>query len=168
MTLNFPSQPQPTPPHPTPPHPTPPHSESPPLILLTGRDLRYAVLITLDRRFGLVRTISEILDDLAYRGLAPDAERPGKALADAMRWEVRRGRVLRSGWGRYKIGRYPATTQWRAEKRIDQLRRSRELTGMRDGIRQEIGREFDDGTSGASPHHFPPLSEFAAQSLFRN
>jgi hypothetical protein len=162
--------------------PTSRHGQSPAPILLTGRDLRYAVLITLDRRFGLVRTIDEILDDLAYRGLAPDAERPGKALADAMRWEVRRGRVLRSGWGRYKIGHYPATTQWRAENRIDHLRRSRDLTGMRNGIRLELRSETDDQETdnqetdnqetdgmavGASPHVFPPLSEFAEQPLFR-
>ncbi|HEY6531779.1 MAG TPA: hypothetical protein VIY72_05725 [Acidimicrobiales bacterium] len=90
----------------------------PALTPVGGLDLRHAVLVVLDRRFGLPRTVEQILEDLADAGLRPDADRPGKALADAVRWEIRRGRIERAGWGVYRLGRVPDSTMWRARRRM--------------------------------------------------
>ena len=39
-------------------------------------------------------------------------------LADAVRWEIRRGRVQRVGWGVYRIGHVPESTMRRAQRRM--------------------------------------------------
>lgn len=37
---------------------------------------------------------------------------PGnKAVADALRWELRKGRVSKPAWGRYRIGPMPKSTR---------------------------------------------------------
>jgi hypothetical protein len=43
--------------------------------------------------------------------------RGGKAVSDALRWEVRRGRVLRVGRGRYVVGgQIPRSTAWKIRR----------------------------------------------------
>lgn len=37
--------------------------------------------------------------------------RPSKRVSDALRWEIARGRVLRTGWGRYAPGTAPRQTR---------------------------------------------------------
>jgi len=85
------------------------------LVPVRGIDLRYAVLLVLHRRSGRTLSVAEILDDLADRGVWPGGPRAGKAVADAMRWEVRRGRIERVDLGHYRLGRLPDTTRRRAQ-----------------------------------------------------
>ena len=94
--------------------PSPVPASSVILAPVRGRVLRHAVLVALDRRYGLPRTVTELLADLAELGVCPASARPGKALADAMRWEVRRGRAVRCGWGIYRLGHLSESTRRRA------------------------------------------------------
>jgi hypothetical protein len=101
---------------PTTPAPTTPAPGTDDRLCLTGLELRYAALIVLDQRFGLPRTIPEMLDDLDGLGVRPAGARPNKVLADALRWEVRRGRVERVAHGRYRLRSLPDTTRRRARR----------------------------------------------------
>jgi hypothetical protein len=47
--------------------------------------------------------------------------RPSKAISDALRWEVARGRVRRVGRGRYAAGRIPRTTADRIRRRVERI-----------------------------------------------
>jgi hypothetical protein len=85
---------------------------------LSGLGLRYAALLVLYQRFGLTRTMPEMLDDLRSLGVSPAGAPPNKALADALRWEVRRGRVERVAHGRYRLGYLPETTHRRARRAV--------------------------------------------------
>ena len=62
-----------------------------------------------------VADLSELLqrDGIAVRG------RPSKVISDSLRWEVRRGRVVRLGRGRYGPGRMPRGTEYRIAKRVE-------------------------------------------------
>jgi hypothetical protein len=48
--------------------------------------------------------------------------RPSKAISDALRWEVGRGRVVRLGRGRYGPGRIPRATAHRIRRRVEAIR----------------------------------------------
>jgi hypothetical protein len=88
------------------------------LVPIGGIELRHSVLVVLARRFGLPRSVDQILEDLEAYGFRPDSDRPGKALADAVRWEIRRGRIERVGWGVYRLGHAPESTMRRARQRM--------------------------------------------------
>jgi hypothetical protein len=88
------------------------------LVSLSGLELRYAVLLVLHQRFGLPRSIPEMLDDLRAVGVRPALVPPNKALADALRWEVRRRRVERVAHGRYQLGYLPDATRRRARRAV--------------------------------------------------
>jgi hypothetical protein len=96
--------------------PSPPSARG--LTLLSGLELRYAALLVLHQRFGLPRTIPEMLDDLRSLGVWPAVLPPNKALADALRWEVARERVERVAHGRYRLGYLPDTTRRRARRAV--------------------------------------------------
>jgi hypothetical protein len=70
-----------------------------------GLALRYAVLLVLARSRQTLR-IAEIVDELAAMGVRPGGTQPAhKVVADAMRWELRRYRVLRIKRGSYRLCR---------------------------------------------------------------
>lgn len=50
--------------------------------------------------------------------------RPSKAVSDALRWEVRRGRVVRLGRGRYGPGTMPRQTRSWMRRRMRSVRES--------------------------------------------
>lgn len=78
--------------------------------VISGRDLRYVLtVVLLDQRRAL--TIVELVGALDAMGLAVRG-RASKTIADALRWEIRRGRVRRAGRGRYRTGTIPRSTQW--------------------------------------------------------
>jgi hypothetical protein len=57
--------------------------------------------------------------------------RPSKTVSDALRWEVRRARVLRRGRGLYEAGWIAPATKSRMRTRVAQLRaRSEIVAGM--------------------------------------
>ena len=51
--------------------------------------------------------------------------RPSKEISDALRWEVRRGRVIRVGRGHYAPGRIPRGTAHRIHIRVGAIRSGR-------------------------------------------
>jgi hypothetical protein len=103
-----------------------------------GLDLRYALLVVLDTHRGRDLSVPELVAQLGVLGVRPRSANPGKDVADALRWEVRRGRVIRTGWGRYQLGRLPRTTRWRAYDCVT-------------SVVESAGRRADDADLGDRP-----------------
>jgi hypothetical protein len=88
---------------------------------LWGRDLRYVLTCHLVEA-GAVLTVAQLVRAVAGDGFG--LPRPAnKAVSDALRWEVARGRVLRVGRGRYRSGVMPKATKSRIGTRVRSLRR---------------------------------------------
>jgi hypothetical protein len=84
---------------------------------IPGQILRYVLVLTLlDRREVL--TVPELVAAVEAAGGRLDEDRPGKQVADALRWEVTKGRVRRAGRGRYTAGHVPRSTQWYFRRRV--------------------------------------------------
>lgn len=90
----------------------------PPLIL-RGIELRYALTLYLGQHGP--QSVEALIDALEYQGFS-FAGRPSKAVSDALRWEVRRGRVRRLKRGRYGPGGVPRSTEHRIYLRVMTLR----------------------------------------------
>ena len=90
-----------------------------PLLVLRGTELRYA-LVRLVELIGPA-TVPELIAGLERWGFGVDG-RPSKAVSDALRWERRRGRVVRRGWGVYSAGGMPRSTEHRIIRRVIALR----------------------------------------------
>lgn len=75
---------------------------------LRGLILRYFLTVTMVDS-GREVTVRELCEALTARGCAT-AGRTSKVISDALRWEVRRGRVQRTGRGRYAARRFPRQT----------------------------------------------------------
>jgi len=86
---------------------------------IRGMDLRYVLAVQLFDGGGS-RTVHELLAALAASGFFPPG-RASKAVSDALRWEVRKGRVVRLGRGVYGPGVMPRSTQWWIRNRIAAL-----------------------------------------------
>ena len=69
-----------------------------------GYRVRSAACIALIDAKGEPMTLRELAAAIGAMGI-PLGAKPTKALSDALRWEVQRGRVLRWGRGTYKAGR---------------------------------------------------------------
>jgi len=67
--------------------------------------MRYLVLAELIRS-GRAMSVAELVDKLRGQELLLPS-RPGKAVSDALRWEVRKGRIVKVRWGIYRIGYIP-------------------------------------------------------------
>lgn len=87
--------------------------------VLRGTELRYALvrLIQLSGR----ASVPEMIAGLEYWGFAVEG-RPSKTICDALRWERRRGRVIRRGRGLYSAGEMPRSTEHRIITRVHALR----------------------------------------------
>jgi hypothetical protein len=87
---------------------------------LTGLSLRYALIVHLveARR---VLTTRELVASLHADGFEIGG-RASKAVSDALRWETRRGRVVRVGRGQYAAGVVSRQTVWRMRQRLLPLR----------------------------------------------
>ena len=83
---------------------------------LWGLELRYVLTITL-RDHGGALALVELVHELARGGYVV-AGRPSKTVSDALRWEVRKGRVVRIRRGLYGPGHMPRSTEWWIRKRI--------------------------------------------------
>lgn len=81
---------------------------------LYGLIVRYVLTYYLQRAGQA--TVAELVASLESDGFRI-AERQSKVVSDALRWEVRRGRVVRLGRGRYGVGRIPRGTRNRIERR---------------------------------------------------
>ena len=73
------------------------------------------VLVLLDR--GGPTTVRELVSELGRCGVVT-LGRPSKAISDALRWEVGRGRVRRVSRSTYVIDRVSRQTAWRMRRRL--------------------------------------------------
>ena len=79
--------------------------------VLTGRRLRYAVAVLLHEAERTM-TLDELADRLDAWGCATAGD-TRKAISDALRWELHRGRAVRVRRGHYRSRRLaPSTLRW--------------------------------------------------------
>ncbi len=89
--------------------PPPGHPGSPPPEpSLRGRALRFVLIDELLRRRDM--TVAEMVAVLVGQYGFDLGGRASKIISDALRWEVRRGRVVRLARGRYRFGRATRST----------------------------------------------------------
>jgi hypothetical protein len=93
-------------------------------VTVTGLDLRAVCLVVLAAR-GQPMALRDLDREVRAAGFTPPG-RPGKAIADALRWEVRRGRVRRVGPGRYAAGVIAKSTGHRMRARVARMRNRRD------------------------------------------
>jgi hypothetical protein len=86
---------------------------------IAGLHLRY--LLTLHLFDAGESTIGDLVTAVGRQGFRLDG-RPSKTVSDALRWELRRGRVVRRGRGRYAPGAMPRQTQSWMRQRLRSLR----------------------------------------------
>ncbi|MGK8465627.1 hypothetical protein [Nocardia cyriacigeorgica] len=96
------------------------------LRIVSGIELRYALTATVFEAEGPL-TVAELVDALEFAGLGVRG-RPSKTVSDALRWEGRRGRIIRRGRGLYGRGHMPRQTAARIRDRVHRLRRPPEPT----------------------------------------
>lgn len=85
---------------------------------LRAIELRHLLTWHLHQHRALtVRQLTSLLGAGGFTTLG----RPSKAISDALRWEVARGRVVRVGRGRYAAGHIPRTTLGRVRRRVERI-----------------------------------------------
>ena len=84
-----------------------------------GIELRY--LLAMHLLLHGPATVSELVDMLAWHGFETKG-RTSKAVSDALRWELSRGRVRRLGRALYGPGSVPRATEYRIHQRVMTLR----------------------------------------------
>ena len=114
---------------------------------LSGRDLRYVLTSYIDAGYTTVRSM--------VGRLAADGHtvwgRASKVVSDALRWEIRNGRVVRIGRGVYGINKIPRSTRHRI------LARARDLYLVSARCRYEAGHDVNRRTD-FYPRTRPPLA----------
>jgi hypothetical protein len=93
--------------------------------LLRGIELRYVLTMQLSQNGPA--TVVELIDELDRHGFCTRG-RPPKAVSDALRWEIARGRVRRLGRGVYAVAYIPHSTEYRIINRVRALRESAHLS----------------------------------------
>ncbi len=76
---------------------------------LRGRALRFVLVDELMRHGGEMR-VAELVAALVHRHGFDLGGRASKVISDALRWETRRGRVVRLGRGRYRFSHTARST----------------------------------------------------------
>jgi hypothetical protein len=94
-----------------------------------GTELRY--LLTMHLFVHGPATVSDLVEALTSQGC--EIGYGTKVVSDALRWEVRRGRVYRRGRGRYGPGWMPRSTEYRIHKRVLALRNDAAELSLRGG-----------------------------------
>lgn len=75
-----------------------------------SRELRYLAVAELVQS-GRSMTAKELAAVIQGRGLTIGAAQPNKAVSDALRWEVAKGRVDKPARGVFRAGRMPKSTK---------------------------------------------------------
>ena len=75
-----------------------------------GVELRYAICVCLLDAMGPV-TVPQLVAELQELDIVIPG-RASKTVSDALRWEVRKGRAIRLGRGRYATRWMPRSTEW--------------------------------------------------------
>jgi len=91
----------------------------PPTMNICGRDLRYVLMMLLWDHGGVL-TVADLVRLVEGGGFALSG-RPSKTVSDALRWEVRKGRVRRAGRSRYAPGRIPRSTIWWIRRHLESI-----------------------------------------------
>jgi len=78
--------------------------------VLWGRELRYVLTLAIRAAGGPV-SVAELVALVEQAGFRLSG-RPSKTVSDAVRWEVRKRRVVRAGRARYAPGTMPRSTAW--------------------------------------------------------
>ena len=99
--------------------------------MLQGIELRYMLAVNLAIHGSA--SIFEILEQLDYQGFSIPG-RPSKTVSDALRWEMRRGRVRRLRRGVYGPGQMPRSTEHYIHQRA---------AALRDEADRGMGRDHD-------------------------
>src|SRR3954447_18182308 len=99
------------------------------LFRLRGIELRHVLTIYLAQQGPM--TVYELIDALEHQNFAVPG-RPSKAVSDALRWEIRRGRVLRVRRGLYGSGEMPRSTEYDILKRVIAMREEPAMMAGRD------------------------------------
>jgi hypothetical protein len=86
---------------------------------LRGTELRYVLTHYLFVHGPA--TVTDLVEMLGRQGFGTNG-RPSKAISDALRWEMRHGRVARRGRGLYGPGWMPRSTEHRIHTRVLALR----------------------------------------------
>ncbi|MGD1170329.1 hypothetical protein ACKUVQ_13345 [Mycobacterium seoulense] len=92
---------------------------------LQGIELRFVLTMHLAQHGPA--TIGEMIEALAGQGFQIRG-RASKAISDASRWEMGRGRVRRMGRGRYGPRLIPRSTEHRIHQRVLALRAAAKLS----------------------------------------
>ncbi|AEV71396.1 hypothetical protein MycrhN_0762 [Mycolicibacterium rhodesiae NBB3] len=87
--------------------------------VLHGIELRYMLAVNLDIHGSA--SIFELIEQLQYQGFSIPG-RVSKTVSDALRWEMRRGRVRRLRRGVYAPGQMPRSTAHYLHQRAAALR----------------------------------------------
>lgn len=88
--------------------------------LVWGLELRYLLTVALLDQ-GREVTLAELIGMIESDGFAIEGRR-SKTVSDALRWEARKGRVVRLGRARYGPGRMPRSTEWWIRRRVHAMR----------------------------------------------
>jgi hypothetical protein len=88
-------------------------------LCLRGTELRY--VLTWHIVLHGPATVKELAKTLEYHGFYTKG-RTSKAISDALRWEVGRGRIYRIGRGKYRSADIPRGTEHRIHQRVLALR----------------------------------------------
>ncbi|MGO4442312.1 hypothetical protein AB4Z42_03050 [Mycobacterium sp. 2YAF39] len=99
--------------------------------VLLGIELRYVLAVNLDIHGPA--SIFELIEQLDYQGFSIPG-RASKTVSDALRWEMRRGRVRRIRRGVYGPGQMPRSTHQYIHKRA---------AALRDEADRSMGRDDD-------------------------
>jgi hypothetical protein len=99
-------------------------------VVVRRTELRY-LLVSYVFEHGAA-TVQELVDALTVQGFDLGS-RPSKLVSDALRCETQRGRVIRVGWGRYRSGSMPRSTEYRIDQRVDALRAKVAQTSRKGG-----------------------------------
>jgi hypothetical protein len=86
---------------------------------LRGIELRY--VLTMHLAVHGPASVTELIGALDHHGFCVSG-RPSKAVSDALRWEIERGRVHRLARGRYGPAYIPRSTEYRIHQRVLALR----------------------------------------------
>jgi hypothetical protein len=86
---------------------------------VAGTELRHAICVCLLRAQSPL-TVPEVVAGVEALGCSVPG-RPSKSISDAVRWEVRKGRVVRLGRSLYQIGSMPRSTEWWMRRKIASL-----------------------------------------------
>ncbi len=90
------------------------------LPVIRGLQLRSVLVLALLGR-NQPMSVAELVQAVERAGFAPPG-RPGKSVADALRWEIRRGRVRRLGRDKYLAGYIASVTRHRMRARVARMR----------------------------------------------